>query len=160
MKKYLPFLFIIIFAGCSDSGDSEEQTGQQTIAGTWFSECVEATSLPFPPAPAAYFMNGYVTVELNFDNGNVIADGVFHDDSSCSATDMPTQLFEGTYTLGDTTTSITGEQVNTIHLVGNDGLFFVSWDYESYFVIENEILYLDNFITSEIDIRRDVPYSR
>lgn len=159
MKKYLLIIITILLCGCTGA-DSGGQGSEETLEGTWFSGCVEASSVPFPPAPAAFFLNGYFTVELSFDNGNVVADGVNHGDSACSAIDAPIRLFEGTYTVGDTTSSMTGEPVNTIHFVGDDGLFAISWDYESHYIIENGILYMDDFLTSEIDIRKDVPYAR
>lgn len=158
MRNYLLNSLVIVLVACS--GDNGQQEIQQTIAGTWFSDCVESTALPFPPGPAAFLLNGYVTVELNFDNGNVIADGVFHTDDTCSSTDMPTRFFEGTYTVGDTATAITGDEVNTIHFTGDDALFAISWDYESYFVIENGALYLNDALSSDINIRRDIAYSR
>lgn len=160
MKKYSLIVITIVLIGCSNSEKSGGQGIEDSIAGNWVTGCVEASSLPFPPGPAAFVLYGYITVEVGFDNGNVIADGLMHGDSECSAADAPVRLFEGTYTVGNTTSSMTGAQVSTIHYVGDDGLFSVSWDYETHFVIENGILYMDDLLTSEIDIRTDVPYSR
>ena len=111
MQKYLLIIIAIVLLGCSSSDDNR------------FSACVETSLLPFPPEVAAFQFNGYVAVEVNFDNGSVIADGVIHGDSECSVTDTPFRLFEGTYTVGDTTTSMTGDPVNTVRFVGDDGLF-------------------------------------
>ena len=160
MKKYSPIAIAVFLIGCSNSENNDGQVIEESLAGNWFTGCIEASSLPFPPGPAAFALNGYVTVELGFNNGNVIADGIMHGDSECSATDAPVRLFEGTYTIGNPTSSMTGVQVSSIHYVGDDGLFSISWDYETYFIIENGILYMDDLLTSEIDIRRDVPYSR
>lgn len=161
MNKWLLFSFVIFVTGCSGTGNDANQQNEDSITGVWFSDCVETSALPFPPTPAAYNLNGYVTVELNFENGRVTAEGTLHDNSDCSDnTGASILFFDGTYSVGETSISTTDGEVKIIQLTGDDEVFLVSYDYQSYYIIDNGILYMNDLFSNELNIQKAVPYSR
>jgi hypothetical protein len=157
MKTTVTILsLIILLHGCSSSSDNSE-AGIDVIEGTWSSDCIEVNLLPFP---MYYVMGeGYIVMELNFDNGDFYSISRFYGNNQCQNVDSEYTSFDGTYVAVDYSQS--NNDVKRLDMELRD--YFVFYDlppFTTYYVIEDGILYMNDTLSSDVNINRNVAFTK
>ena len=160
MKILLLIISIIfIFFGCSS--DNSERSSN-SIDGTWFSECVDVNLLPFPMY--SVFWEGYIIMELNFDNGNFYSVSHVFLDDQCQTVESEYTSLEGTYVIVDDGDLQPSGRVTQLDMELIDVSFSIDLgSITSYYLIEGGHLFMNDTFSSfngEVNINRDISFTK
>lgn len=143
--------------GCTGSSD-EVRDNISSIEGTWLSECVAENLSPFPIYSTS--TDTHVIMQLKYENGKIIATQYLHSDLLCESLISEFNIFEGEYSLGEVVATNNNYPITEIDMVGIHPLGFFAISYETYYLIEDGILYMNDTLSSEVSINRNVPFTK
>ncbi|WP_455201200.1 hypothetical protein [Kaarinaea lacus] len=157
-SSLLSIFFVFLLLGCSSS-DSGSGAGNNVLEGVWFSDCVNVNLLPFPMYYVAF--GEFVIMELNFENGDFYSVSRFYNNDQCQNIDLEYNSFEGTYEIIGEVDPQSGNSVKRLDMELKDNFVFYDLPpFTTYYVIEDGILYMNDTLSSEVNINRNVAFTK